>query len=583
MKPALLTTYAVVIAILLSSIQFLPGYYYSTESSVRVYREKSWTWATSWSMHEEEAFSQLIPEFCGISFPRLTHPEAESYKSTYWGKNYFKADSDAVGVSAIFLALLSVFLVRRRETYFFAGLSLFSFIYALGATTPLFKYFYDYIPLVDMLRAPSKIIFIFSFCVSLLAGFTIQSLILKSEPDEKGPNKGLISYLIGFPAFLLAVASTFLIAGKEALIAWTSVFFPDAIKTVTGEEYNKLVLAIQNVPEIVQGAFMSFTSTAIIAVIFILALKKTRAAFLACLIFLIPLFDGVRFNRHFIEVIDPKEHFVPNELVKFLKSQTDDFRVLNRSHDLPRSLLPQHGIELVTGYHGNQLRWYDDLLGGPHFKNRSNPRYLNLVGTRHLIVPANSRLKEDYFGEIPARTVFYFGWDQVIRNDNAQKRTFLVNHYRVFNHRVQIPETIMKGDEDVSRIVYLESLPEVPIPPDSLGSDSCWTIAKSIDSVVVGLRCTSNRLLVLMDNYYDCWHATADGEPIEILRAYSSFRAVAVPAGTKEVKFKYKSSRYETGKLLTTVTSLFLLGVFAFHVFKNFKKNHLSYRNSTPN
>ncbi len=37
-------------------------------------------------------------------------------------------------------------------------------------------------------------------------------------------------------------------------------------------------------------------------------------------------------------------------------------------------VLPYHGIEVVAGYHGNQLRWYDDLLGGPGMPNLQNPQ-----------------------------------------------------------------------------------------------------------------------------------------------------------------------------------------------------------------
>ena len=60
LRPAMLTTYAVVIGLLLSAIQFYPGYKYTTEFSPRTDSKSGWDWATSWSIHEEEAFSLLI-------------------------------------------------------------------------------------------------------------------------------------------------------------------------------------------------------------------------------------------------------------------------------------------------------------------------------------------------------------------------------------------------------------------------------------------------------------------------------------------------------------------------------------------
>ena len=569
-KPALLAGYAVSLALLLSAIQFYPGYAYTTNFSARVERDGSWIWATSWSMHEEEAFSQLIPEFCGTTFPRLSHPETETYQSSYWGKNYFKADSDSVGVTAIFLSLSCLFFGRRKETYFFAALALFTFIYALGGTTPFFKVFYSLIPKVSQLRAPSMIIFIFSFSISLLAGMGVQAIIIRRKSKEYTISKWTLFYLFSLPASLLVVAFLFSFAGKEMLSLWMSLFFPKASTFDADEGVTRFVLAIQNVPEIQHGAWMAFWAVAFTAIIIWFYLRGKLTSAIISLLILIPLIDGIRFNSRFIEVTEKEEHFKPSGLVNFLKSQEGEFRVLNLSRNISRSLLAQYGIELVTGYHGNQLSWYDDLLGGPHFKNRTNPHFLNLVGSRYVVVPADFRLMEDYFGEIPTKPVAYFEWDQVLRNDNAFDRVFLANKYRIFNHRRQITQAIVEGTEDCKQILYLEELPNIPIPPDSLGRDSCRTISKGLDSVVIGVHCTSNRLLVLMDNYYDSWHATADGKPLEILRAYGSFRAVAIPAGTKEVKFTYYSSRYELGKSITTVTSFYLLIVFGLYFWKSY-------------
>jgi hypothetical protein len=582
-KKTVLLIYPIMIALCLAAIQFYPGYFYSTQYSARVDRESSWSWATSWSMHEEEVMSQLIPEFCGTKFPRLPDVEIDSEQSSYWGKNHFKDNSDSVGVVAILLSLIGVINYRRKEAYFFSALALFTFIYALGATTPLFRLFYYLIPKVDSLRAPSMILFIFSFSISLLAGMGVQS-VLRENNNKSALLQRITTVCISiFLSFLLILSVILTFFGKEALAVWAQLFFPEATASFISEGVSKLDLATLNLSDIQSGAWLAFLSSLVAAsVIWVQTRKRTMAALLVILIYL-PVIDGVRFNSRFVETVDPKTYFNPNSLAKLLQNESGEFRVLNLSKEVSKSHLAQFGIELVQAYHGNQLSWYDDLLGGPHFKNRSNPRFLNLVGAKYVVIPATANLRSDYFGARPARAVAFIGKDQVIQNNNAFPRVYLVNNYKVFHNQRQEVYEVINGNENLNEVAYLESLPEIPIPPDSLGSDSCWSIVKTTDSVVLGVKCTSNRLLVLMDNYYDSWHATADGKPIEILRAYSSFRAVTVPAGTKEVKFKYKSSRFETGKLLTTVTSLFLLGVFGFHTFRNFKKNHLSYRNSTPN
>ena len=69
----------------------------------------------------------------------------------------------------------------------------------------------------------------------------------------------------------------------------------------------------------------------------------------------------------------------------------------------------------------------------------------------------------------------------------------------------------------------------------------------------------------MTDNWYDAWHAYVDGQPAKLLRSYGTFRAVAVPAGTETVAFKYRSERYTTGRLVTWLATLFVLGVIGFY------------------
>ena len=569
-KYFLLTGYAVLIALGLSTIQFYPGYVYTTEFSARAERDKNLGWATSWSMHEEEAFSQLIPEFCGTTFPTLPPFDTKPAQTSYWGKNSFKDNSDSAGVVAIFLSLSWFFFARRKETYFFAALASFAFIYALGASTPLFDLIYNVIPKVDLMRAPGKILFIFSFSIALLAGFGIQSIIDRREANNLSGRKPFNILLVGFPALLFVLAVLFTVAGKEMLTLWTFIFPDNGVNQVIKEELTKFDLAFQNLPDIQKGAWFAFLFTALAVISIWIYLSGKMGLTLIAGLVVLPIIDGTRFNSRFVHVVDPKTYFEPNELIEFFKAQKGEFRVMTLSRETSKSYLPQFGVEVVQGYHGNQLRWYDDLLGGPHFSYRLKPRFLNLVGARYVMIPGLARLRENYFGKLPAKSVAVVGKDKVIQNDNAFERVYLANKYTVFHYRSQIPEAIINGNDDLSQFVYLEKLPPLAIPPDSIGSDSTWIKTRALDSIVVGVHCTSNRLLVLIENYYDSWHLFVDGQPAELLRAYGSFRAVAIAAGTQEVKFTYYSNSYQIGKAITTVTSAYLLIIFGFYFWKSY-------------
>jgi len=520
-------------------------------------------------MHEEELVSQLVPEFCGTSYPPLPPLDKEPYQSSYWGENSFKDNSDTVGALAIFLSLFWFFYKRKKETWFFAALAFLTLAYALGDTTSVFKLFYDFIPKVGLIRSPSKILFLFSFSMALLSGMGLQAIVDSRNSESRKKNNLMRVLLVGFPALLLALALLFTFYGREMLELWTAAFSDTGTNKYIKQELGKFGLALQNLPDIQKGTWFAF-SFAVLAsiVIWLYQLGKTGVAFLSFL-FVLPLVDNLRFDKRFVHVVDQVNYFQPNELIKFFKSQQGEFRVLTLSQVTAKSYLPMFGIEVVQGYHSNQLKSYDDLLGGFNFKYRRDPRFLNLVGARYVIIPSFAQVRADYFGEIPSGPAGLFGLDQILQNNNSFKRVYLVDKYRLIHNHQEIPEIIVEGDDDLSQIAYLEKLPPITIPLDSPGKDSAWFISRALDSVVVGVNCGANRLLILTENYYDAWHAYVDGQEAEILLAYGSFRAVAVPAGAKEVLFVYKSQRYAAGKIVTGTTSIYLLLVFGYFIWKN--------------
>ncbi len=547
-RPALLSVYAVVIGLLISAIQFYPGYIYTSDFSPRADTKKGWSWATSWSMHAEEAFSLVIPEFSGTS--------SKNTRTYYWGKNSFKDNSESVGVVAFFVGLLGLLISRRRVRWFMGGLALFALLYALGGSTPVFQIFYFLIPKVKALRAPSMIMFLFSFSVAMLAGMAVQRLIDARSESRSFGGRRFHYFLWVWPAAMLVLALLFGVAGRSILSAWASIFHSQAATTYIQQGVTRLDVAYRNLPAIQSGAWLAFLFTAVAALLIWLYMNRKAGMVLLVGLTALPVLDGVRFDSRFISTFDQDQMWAPNPVTEFFRQQPGQYRVMSQMRTLPF-----HGVQLVTGYHGNQLRWYDELLGGPGAPGKSNPRLLNLVGTRYLVIPSDQQISPTALGRIPLAVAADLGSMQIIENDNAFPRVFLADEYRVFTDRGELVDEVIRGSLDLRRVVCLEREPGISVVADSLYdvSDSAWIVDYAIDSVVVGLVCSRNQLLVLTDNYYDAWQVTIDGAPAELLRSYGSFRAVAVPAGSRQVLFNYDSQRYKTGRLVTGLTLMYVL------------------------
>lgn len=554
--PATLTTYAVIIGLLLSAIQFYPGYDYTTNFSPRADSKRGWDWATSWSLHEEEAMSLLVPEFAGVN---SANPEF-ARKTLYWGKNVFKDNSETVSVVSIFIALIGLIFSRRKEAYFFGGLGLFALLYALGDTTPVFKLFYSLIPIVKSLRAPSMIMFLFAFSTALLSAIGVQTIIDKSRDLKDNSLKKFRYLLFGLPGFLLLVAILFSLGGKGMIDLWSSLFYENASTQLVQKGISRLDLGYINLPSIQVGAWFSFLFTSIAALIIWLYQNKKAGATIIIILLLLPLINDIRFNKRFIAVENQRNIWSDSSVTEFFKKTSGHYRVANFvTRMISLDLLPTFGVEVVTGYHGNQLKWYDELLGGPALRNKANPNFLNLVGAEYLLINKNQQFPDNYFGNKPVTTAAELGQVKIIKNENALPRLFLADRYRVFDSTDLIYETILNGSDEFDSIVYLEEKPSIEILPDTQSTDSVWFIDRQNDSILIGVDVHQNKLLVLTENYYEAWQVYIDGDKKDLKRAYGTFRTIEIPAGSKEVLFKFHSDKYQTGKTVTWATSLYLL------------------------
>ena len=59
--------------------------------------------------------------------------------------------------------------------------------------------------------------------------------------------------------------------------------------------------------------------------------------------------------------------------------------------------------------------------------------------------------------------------------------------------------------------------------------------------------------LVLADVWFPGWTCTVDGEPAPVLRGDYLFRAVALPAGSHEVIFRFEPVSYRRGQAISAL------------------------------
>ena len=66
-------------------------------------------------------------------------------------------------------------------------------------------------------------------------------------------------------------------------------------------------------------------------------------------------------------------------------------------------------------------------------------------------------------------------------------------------------------------------------------------------------------MLFFSEIYYPAWKAYVDGKPAKFYRAFTSLRAVEVPAGTHTIVLRYESSAFAMGSMMTIITLMLVL------------------------
>jgi hypothetical protein len=139
-------------------------------------------------------------------------------------------------------------------------------------------------------------------------------------------------------------------------------------------------------------------------------------------------------------------------------------------------------------------------------------------------------------------------------------RLSFVRGYRIEVDPANAWRRASTGGVDLTREVVLDRRPS----PDPGGAaEHPLLVARlaedSPERVVAELTANYTGLLVLTDLFYPGWIAEEDGRRLPILRADGWFRAVALPAGTHRVVFRYRPLPFYGGAAVSAAALLALL------------------------
>jgi hypothetical protein len=236
----------------------------------------------------------------------------------------------------------------------------------------------------------------------------------------------------------------------------------------------------------------------------------------------------------------------------------------------PGSILMAHRIQSVLGYHGNEVRFYDDLLGGKNiWRNLGNPNLHDLLAVRFLILPDSQEVPG--YHPITERLAAGTGSTGVIYERDAP-----AEYVRVLPSAAKLPEdqvvpTIVDPRFPRSTVVLFTDTASVTPAPIQAGRADTVAIRAQLTEWAPGRmrialegRDERPRYLLVSETWYKDWHARIDGEPAPVYRGNHALITLVIPPGAREVALEFSSPEYVRGKILSLIALLTILGLFAY-------------------
>ncbi|MDD5675114.1 MAG: YfhO family protein [Chitinivibrionales bacterium] len=564
-RPSALFGVSLALGIALCAVQLLPTNELA-ENSARPTME--YGQSCEGSLRPYRFITMLVPKYFG------TPQQKPGSRSIYWGvdKNdvnpgihSFWETACYLGILPLLLALLAAFFVRKPIVIFLVVMAVLALMLAMGDSFFLYHIAYSLLPGLNRFRVPARFMFLFSFSLSLLAGFGLGALIEQRLPAARkktlficgGIGIGLVTFwalLYSGGAFKNSILDFLLRSGK---------FGSDASGLGNAIAQSIYPAALQQIWIFV---FFAWAAVLLIFLRFRGTLSARATIVGALCITALELFTygyGYAAGPE-----DPGRVYAEDELVSELK---------------------QDGAKEFFRVNSRDSRQGDDL-GGPNMLLRRNQGSVQHIFLMEGYNPL--RLKRE-FADRKSRTLdmlnvkYKIATDPVYHNLGlALNPTYLPRCRMVYDYVVQTdPDSILpllyRPSFNPVRTLIVEQKPPFAACPEcgALGNNSSATITNyGLNRIDIAVNADRDGLLALAEIWYPAWRAKVDNKEVPLYRADYALRAIPVPAGSHTVTCYFRSDAFEKGLVISLVSLVFVIAMLGLGCLQN----KIFGRGSTP-
>jgi hypothetical protein len=527
-------------------------------------------YALSYSIYKTEPLVLMFPRLYGGSsnnmemtedkskaiealqqMPQQLAQQIQGALQFYWG------GIDGVGTSGppyagaiiCVLALIGFSVVDRKYAAWIGATIMLTLMMSWG------KYFegfnvalLKYLPMYDKFRAPSMILVVPTFLLSMLGALTLDKILYAT-------NRELLwdKYKRG----LMIVGSVFIVA---LLVYFTADFSSDADKSLL-QQVNSIPDAQQRdailtpVKSFIEGLeadrqslFMGdilrslLFGLVVIVVLYFAVKNKIQGLAATAIIGVFVLIDLFGINSKYLnannyqDAAEYETSFTPSAADQSILKDTGYYRVLDVSRGISNAFnggaLSAYFHKSIGGYHPAKLSIYQDLIEKQLYNFPNCLPVLNMLNTKYLIGPdpqTNQPIAQ--------------------QNANALGAAWFVKGIRFEKGPAAVMNALTYFNPKDSAIADEAVKAQITQPT---GFDSIASIRLQYNNNDVAAYSSNSSIAqfaVFSEIYYDAgWEATIDGKEATIVPINYVLRGLQIPAGKHDIVFSFEPRSYTLGK-----------------------------------
>jgi hypothetical protein len=404
---------------------------------------------------------------------------------------------------------------QRRQVFFFGAVALFACLYMFGTNAALYPWLYSWLPGIQHFRRPSDGAYLLNLSLSMLVGLSASHFRLESRKH--------LGLLLGVAAAMLALASAYMRA--------------DGIRWQTGS-----------------------IAAACVTIVALVLTRKTTSRWHKTLWLLTVMVVDYRcfsLNGYFNESRNTVRQFADTPAVGFLNHRLSsaDTALPPRIETLHTEAtwdnqIALHGIRSTQGYNPLRYALYDSWYGAREssyaarvdtaFNPSSGSSLSQLLGMTYLVI--GDRPDASPTSPLPGFTkVFSDKKATVWQADHVYPGLLTPTHVNLLAVGQQ-PQPQDFAATDFHSVLWLmprSHEDEMNAATSCTHQVAAEAIGATPTTLTIHTSAPGPGWIVINELDFPGWEAAIDREPIVIHRANGMFRAVCVPGGKHELRFRF--------------------------------------------